>query len=241
MRIHGAISMSSNRNWLFATALAVAAAAAAHAMAATEVHIDSMGFYNNAKVVITGPGIYREADDNAEKIVANFGLGPSADTFTVWGFCVDIFDRIDSGYFTQLPVDLQYHIGDLTGDGNGHALSASQVQQIYGLAALGTGLIHSGSPDLQNKLSGIQGAIWAIEYPTLSFDGNTDALDAYIAGYVAQAPSLHGSAYALLSDDGRTQDFVIGVPEPASWALMILGFGLIGLTLRGQRRPAPTA
>ena len=233
--------MSSNRNWLFATAVAVAALAATHAVAATEVHIDSLGFYNNAKIEITGPGLYKNADANAQKIVANFGLGPSADTFTVWGFCIDIFTTLQSGYFTQLPVDLQYHIGDLTDDGDGNALSASQVQQIYGLAALGTGLINAGAADLQNKLSGIQGAIWTIEYPTLSFDGNTDALDAYIAGYVAQAPSLTGSAYALLSDDGSTQDFVIGVPEPATWAMMILGFGLIGLTLRSQRRPAPTA
>ena len=233
--------MSSNRNWLFATAIAVAAAAATHAVAATEVHIDSLGYYNTAKIEITGPGLYKNADANAQKIVANFGLGPSADTFTVWGFCIDIFTTLQSGYFTQLPVDLQYHIGDLTDDGDGNALSASQVQQIYGLAALGTGLINGGAADLQNKLSGIQGAIWTIEYPTLSFDGNTDALDAYIAGYVAQAPSLTGSAYALLSDDGSTQDFVIGVPEPATWAMMILGFGLIGLTLRSQRRPAPTA
>lgn len=29
------------------------------------------------------------------------------------------------------------------------------------------------------------------------------------------------------------------VPEPASWALMIFGFGLIGATLRGQKRPKP--
>ena len=29
------------------------------------------------------------------------------------------------------------------------------------------------------------------------------------------------------------------VPEPASWALMLFGFGLIGATLRGQKRPKP--
>jgi hypothetical protein len=228
--------MSPNRNWLFATAIAVAAFAATHAVAATEVHIDTIGYYNNAKIEITGPGLYKNADANAQKIVANFGLGPSADTFTVWGFCIDIFTGLQSGYFAQLPVDMQYHIGALTDDGNGHSLSTSQVEQIYGLAALGTSLINGASPDLQNKLSGIQGAIWTIEYPTLSFDGNTAALDAYIAGYVAMAPTLHGNAYALLSDDGLTQDFVIGVPEPATWAMMILGFGLIGLTLRSQRR-----
>ncbi len=27
-----------------------------------------------------------------------------------------------------------------------------------------------------------------------------------------------------------------GVPEPATWALMILGFGAVGATIRSQRR-----
>jgi hypothetical protein len=228
--------MSIDRKWLLTTAMALAVSAATHASAATEVHFDSMGEYNNAKVEIIGPSFYKNPDSNAEKIVANFGLGPSDDTFTVWGFCVDIFRVANSGYFTQKPQNLQYHIGGLTDDGNGHALSAGQVQQIYGLAALGYNLIHTGASDLQNKLSGIQGAIWVIEYPTFTVDGNTDALDAYIAGYVTQAPSLHGGAYALLSDTGFDQDFVVGVPEPATWAMMIIGFGAIGLALRNHRR-----
>ena len=44
------------------------------------------------------------------------------------------------------------------------------------------------------------------------------------------------------SNSGDNSDFitanVIGVPEPATWALMITGFGLVGATLR-RRRLAP--
>ena len=228
--------MSIHRKWLFATVFALVASAATHASAAVEVYFDSMGQYNNAKVTISGPGFFKNPDSNAEQIVANFGIGPGTPTFTVWGFCVDIFTAIDSGYFVQKPQNLQYHIGDLIDDGNGHALTATQIQEIYGLASLGTSLIKTGASDLQNKLSGIQAAIWAIEYPAFTIDGNTDALDAYIAGYVAQAPSLHGAAYALINDDGTHQDFVVGIPEPATWAMMILGFGMVGYALRSRRR-----
>jgi hypothetical protein len=31
------------------------------------------------------------------------------------------------------------------------------------------------------------------------------------------------------------------VPEPASWALMIAGFGLAGATVRGRRKAQATA
>jgi hypothetical protein len=37
-------------------------------------------------------------------------------------------------------------------------------------------------------------------------------------------------------DNILVQSTPMGVPEPASWALMILGFGLAGVTVRGRRR-----
>ncbi|MBV8684696.1 MAG: PEP-CTERM sorting domain-containing protein [Caulobacteraceae bacterium] len=33
-------------------------------------------------------------------------------------------------------------------------------------------------------------------------------------------------------------DFAIGVPEPATWALMLIGFGGLGMALRSRRRTA---
>jgi phospholipase/lecithinase/hemolysin len=41
---------------------------------------------------------------------------------------------------------------------------------------------------------------------------------------------------ALYNDINR--QFALAVPEPATWAMMILGFALIGGALRGARRPA---
>lgn len=236
--------MFSVRNLVCATAFALTTAVATHASAATEVYIDSIGQYNNAQIQAVGPGYNHTADADAFKIVANLGVGPGDPTFTVWGFCIDLFRDIDAGYFSQLPVNLQYHVDALTTDGNGNSLSSSQVSQIYGLANLGYNLIQSNAADLQNKLSGIQGAIWAIEYPTFTFNGNTTALNNYISSYKALAPSLEGNsagAYALLSDNGQSQGFVIGVPEPATWMMMIMGFGAIGVMLRSSRRRLVTA
>jgi hypothetical protein len=238
--------MFSVRNLVCATAFALTTAVATHASAATEVYIDSIGQYNNASVQIFGPGINVNAQSDALKIVANLGVGPGDPTFTVWGFCIDLFHDIDAGYFSQLPVDKQYHVDALTNDGNGHSLSATQVNEIYGLANLGFNLIQANAADLQNKLSGIQGAIWAIEYPTFTFTGGTVALNNYITSYVGQAAAFSdgkagAGAYALLSDNGQSQGFVIGVPEPATWMMMIMGFGAIGVMLRSSRRRLVTA
>jgi hypothetical protein len=238
--------MFSVRNLVCATAFALTTAVATHASAATEVYIDSIGQYNNAQIQILGPGYNHTADADAFKIIANLGVGPGDPTFTVWGFCIDLFRDIDVGYFSQLPVGLQYHVDALTTDGAGHSLSTTQVNEIYGLANLGFNLIQSNAADLQNKLSGIQGAIWAIEYPTFTFNGNTVALNNYITSYVGQAASYAdgkagAGAYALLADNGETQGFVIGVPEPATWTMMIMGFGAIGVMLRSSRRRLVTA
>lgn len=226
--------MFSARNLLCATAFALTTAAASHASAATEVYVQSVSEYAFTKATVTGPGIFKVPDATALNIAYNFGVAPGDPTFTAWGFCIDLFTGVD--------VPTQYHIGDLTG-----LFSQPQIDQIYGLAAFGSNLIKTGAPDLAKKLAGVQGAIWRIEYPTFTISGGVlpgspDAgIQGYIDAYAALAPSLHGNAYVLLSDDGSSQGFVIGVPEPATWAMMIMGFGAVGMVMRSRRRLALAA
>lgn len=217
--------MFSARNLLCATVFAMTTAAASHASAATEVYVQSVTEYAFTKGVVTGPGLYKEPDMTALNIAYNFGVGPGDPTFTAWGFCIDLF--------TGVEAPSQYHVGEA---GELSSLfTASQQQQIFGLAAFGANLIKIGAPDLANKLAGVQGAIWAIEYPTYTVAANA-SIQPYLDAYIAAAPSLTGNAYVLLSDDGKSQGFVIGVPEPATWAMMIMGFGAIGMVMRSRRR-----
>ncbi|HEX5377658.1 MAG TPA: PEPxxWA-CTERM sorting domain-containing protein [Phenylobacterium sp.] len=225
--------MSFVRNLLCATAFALTTAAATHASAAVEVYVQDVTEFGAGKVTVTGPGIFKNPDSTALKLVYNFGIGPGVPTFEAWAFCIDLFKAV--------AVPSQYHIDALTNDGHGNLLSQVQIDQIFGLAAYGSNLIKIGAPDLANKLAGIQGAIWAIEYPAFSVTGDTPSIDSYLQSYVGLAPSLHGNAYVLLSDNGRSQGFVIGVPEPATWAMMIMGFGAVGMVMRSRRRVALAA
>jgi hypothetical protein len=49
--------------------------------------------------------------------------------------------------------------------------------------------------------------------------------------------TYHGFGYG----GETTFSLVAGVPEPASWALMIVGFGLVGVTARRHSRATVAA
>ncbi len=64
----------------------------------------------------------------------------------------------------------------------------------------------------------------SVSPPEPSTDSPTGVVEALMFG--AEAPKLTETA-----EPGVTAD----VPEPATWAMMLVGFGLVGLYLRGCR------
>jgi hypothetical protein len=68
--------------------------------------------------------------------------------------------------------------------------------------------------------------------------------DAYVSAVYFGVGSSVGSGYHTFADNvvanGTTYNFETAgsgaVPEPATWAMMVLGFGAIGSLVRGQRR-----
>lgn len=76
------------------------------------------------------------------------------------------------------------------------------------------------------------------------FSDNASTYELYRAqsgvGYLANST---GTLTALAAAAARPDngDFLGGVPEPATWALMILGFGAVGAQLRRRRRQSALA
>ncbi len=62
------------------------------------------------------------------------------------------------------------------------------------------------------------------------------AQDALLAGLQSQTAyfNIHSTTYP----GGEIRGFLTAVPEPQSWAMMLMGFGLVGGVLRGRRRQA---
>ncbi len=229
--------------WAGASTLALAVAAAP--ASATELYLQTDGIYDYGPVTINGSLVNLDAYAGPLVFEANSGIGPSHSITQLIGFCVDIFHNIDAGLSTQQALNLQYHTSTLTTDGDGDTLSALQVEQVGGLVDYGVNLYltDTSDPELADKLAGVQGAIWQILNPTYTITGGTTDIANDIAYDVAHAPLKSGPVLTMYADNFATQGFAIagGVPEPASWAMMIVGMLAIGGALRHARVRKPEA
>lgn len=81
-------------------------------------------------------------------------------------------------------------------------------------------------------------AIWDTEGQTTTFDN--PALGAAAASLYSAAIGKIGHA-DFIADTNFVGQSAAAAPEPASWALMLVGFGAAGATLRSTRRQCATA
>ena len=133
---------------------------------------------------------------------------------------------------------------------DGNLLSGSSIaEQTTGLAAIGfawdgdyAGLVAAGKKFDANgattlnflpPLSGI--TIMGIHFGNGGGAGNGTAFYRFDAGAALSALDLAygGSSGVVIYSTGEAQQGP--VPEPASWAMMIGGFGLVGAAMRRQR------
>lgn len=219
--------------------MALAGIIAVPAAAVQPVTITSTGIYNPGNVNAVVDGVSRS--DYAVPLTFTTAQRAAQDFL---GFCVDLPHTITVAIGSQLRQTLDYHVAPLTQDGYGNPLSSTQVREITGLARLGFSIAKGGATDAPAQLAAIQQSIWSVEYPTATFTATgpyAAAQSAYTTKFLAEAPSLKGFARTIVADNGASQGQITnvgGVPEPASWALMFAGFGIVGAAVRSRRATA---
>jgi hypothetical protein len=214
-------------------------------------HIYGPGGFNEYAYI--GPVKFRTYEGTGATPATGALSGP----FDLVGFCVDIFHDIGLGTL-NLKYDDTY---DLTTNSKyktatpfvgATALSHDTIVQVGRLVNYGE-LLYAHGPntaDTVDRLAGLQGAIWQVINPGYSVVSGNAALDGYTATYSGAnyLANLTGygpvhSGLTLLTETGKYgtnaahQSFGFGaVPEPATWSLMIAGFGMMGAMLRRSRQ-----
>jgi hypothetical protein len=183
-----------------------------------------------------------------------FSVQDASGAHDITAFCVDLFDEIGLGSFSP---GLKYQTETLTttrdvdGQHLGTTLSVTQLGEIDKLLTLANGFEFGGGHAAD--LAAIQGAIWEIENPAYTvtshngLDGLTDTYESWAAITNPADPHFlnSGPQTTIISaydpNGNFHQAFAFAVPEPETWALMILGFGAVGATLRRRRAAAAFA
>jgi Thioester domain/PEP-CTERM motif len=143
-------------------------------------------------------------------------------------YCVNIFKGLHTGQFTTAP------LSTLT--------TLAQRQKL-------NRLLTNATPNNVTASAAIQLAVWEIMYETsgpldvnsgvfFATNGNSASArtlaNTYLGNLGGWNQTSAGSVKLLYAADNQSQIY-LGVPEPETWALMLLGFGAVGLAARRRR------
>ena len=234
-------------------ALALAAAAGL-AVFATPVLAQSVNITNVAFTPGAITGTIKSTPFNGDAHIGQFqftgSIVGSGATFEALTYCIDLTKFVSLGNvnyndYTIVPISA---VGTMSPVKAG-ALNALLTNSLSLLA-------NASGQTAINISAARQMAVWEILYETGANWSVTDAGSAFSIGgsgapltaaqslaniYLSNVASSSWQASGnyqlrvLNSPTRQSQVFLAAVPEPATWAMMIMGFGAIGATLRRRR------
>jgi len=155
----------------------------------------------------------------------------------LFGYCVDILHESGPGTFNVVSL-LDYLGGNTT-----------KYNQFAALIAA------AGGPANKDSDAAAQAAVWDLMYDNAPYsvasgkfyinDVHNDATlissaNSLLANAVTNAGTTGSNLNLYVAENSSRQDMlfwtVSAVPEPASWAMMLVGFGLLGAVVRSANR-----
>ena len=210
--------------------------------------------FQTGRIIYTPGGIGGSPSNTAQNLyigrIRMTGIDNSTlASVTFDAYCIDIFNWLQNGTF-----DLQaFSLPD--------AVKRGQVEKLLGHTA---GFIDGAATAAQgrNISAAIQMAIWEIvneagtggysldnglfqvgaSYGTVVSSGSRALAQGYLnnlSGWATPTGYRYTMMTAINPQNNQRQVFLAAVvPEPSAWALLILGFGLVGGAMRQRRKTA---
>jgi PEP-CTERM motif len=163
---------------------------------------------------------------------AYFTADVGGKTETFGAYCVDFYHDITLGGL-DLPYAYSklYTYSDGVLSGTGSLMNLSMAEEIGSLASYGL-----RSNDAITK-DAVQALIWEDMGANLTgFGANGAAIQNEITYLQTLDLSSNIRPDAIYAANGLTQGFTTGVPEPSTWAMMLVGLLGLGAALRATRR-----
>ncbi|MBN8816664.1 MAG: choice-of-anchor A family protein [Sphingomonas sp.] len=251
--------------------VAVAALAAAVVQPASAATLIDYDVYAAGSAYISGgsygdiaSGSFTNANGSGggnftSRVASNNALTADAHTLSAYFAGLTATGTLTSGQYTPNAATL---VGSTSGI-NVFTIDGARWSQLYALSfsGLGSGAIVNivGGGDYSNFINLNFGGL-AAENVLFNFvDASSITMNGWNVGGTVLAPdaflTLRGGSVAgsVIVDGFHSEGSTIGghaftglaattaVPEPASWAMMIVGFGMVGAALRRRRRGAIAA
>ncbi len=243
---------------------------ASQALAAQEIHITNVQMDTKFQATLSNfnGAVYSNGVQFTATFMGNGPLGLNgAAVPDLFGFCIDIFHEINLGAQSLFYMDNQGDPNPLTIDyhtANGTVLTNAQKTAMTNLIDTGF-ILHqhetvANYAETEMRIAAIQAAIWQVEVPAVTVNvisaNLTTGVGSEFATYQSYFNAYKTGAYVPLGDANDrvftitslngNQNFAIGwpipgVPEPSTWAMMLLGFGGLGAMLRRRRAVALAA
>ena len=230
--------------------VAMLAAGTASAASAVTLNVTSVGAYNLSQFRmsgnIAGHGAFNQIEYGGPIVLQ--GTTGSGAVFSVITYCFDILHPISAGFGSQANLNYTFTSAPIlndqsTGPGTGNSLSLVQIKNISGLARLGAQLYQTGATNLDASMPAIQAAIWSTEYGLAASEFANPLAQSFYDSYMSmtfdRAPTIgfiaSGASLQLVSG---VQGLALGagsVPEPGTWVMLILGFGMVGVAQRRRK------
>ncbi len=212
---------------------------------ATEVinHITGAPGFESATISWTGH--FTNLATNAGRFNMTGTSQPSNRAVSYFTYCVDLLHYISNGSFEIRP--LSVIVTDATKRAQITALVTSIDPQITGTTQHDRDISTAVQIAIWEIISETTNTGYSLTTGAFRASGLTSATQTLANGYLAQV--VNGGLVAqpnrqvsvLYSPTNQSQLFVTSVPEPVTWMMMILGFGIIGGFMRTRRRRDATA